>query len=311
MAAELLFLDPVLKNNIWGGHRLHDDFGYSVPDGPVGECWGISAHPNGPCTISEGTFKGLTLPELWDTHRELFGNIEGKEFPLLVKIIDAQDSLSIQVHPNNDYAFKNENGSLGKCECWYVLDAKPEGTIIVGQNAKNRQEFEELTSEGRWDELVNEIPIHKGDFFQIDPGTVHAIKGGTLILETQQSSDITYRMYDYDRVQADGTLRPLHLKQCADVIAYDKPAPTTGKVANPTIDGVTKLESNQYYTVIHVVIDGAKTLEQPHAFMNVSVVNGEGSVNGHSIKKGTHFIAPHNSGNLEFEGTMELICSWV
>lgn len=311
MAAELLFMDPVLKNNIWGGHRLHDDFGYTVPDGPVGECWGISAHPNGPSTIAEGTYKGMTLNELWDTHRELFGNLEGSEFPLLIKIIDAQDSLSIQVHPDNAYAAEHENGSLGKCECWYVLDAPEGGTIIVGQNAKNRAEFENYVSEGRWDDLVNEIPIKAGDFFQIDPGTVHAIKGGTLILETQQSSDITYRMYDYDRLQADGSTRELHLKQCADVIAYDKAAPTTGAVTNPEVDGITELESNNYYTVARVKAVGHKTLAQPHPFMNVSVVEGEGSVNGHALTKGTHFIAPYQSGDLEFEGNLVLIVSWV
>lgn len=309
--SELIFLDPVLKNNIWGGHRLETDYGYKVPAGPVGECWGISAHPNGPCTVSEGTYKGVSLPELWDAHRELFGNMEGSEFPLLIKIIDAQDNLSIQVHPDNAYAAEHENGSLGKCECWYVLDAPEGGTIIVGQNAKNREEFEEMTSEGRWDDLVNEIPIHKGDFFQINPGTVHAIKGGTLILETQQSSDITYRMYDYDRVQADGTTRPLHLKQCADVINYAAQAPTSGEVTNSSVDGVTELESNQYYTVVRVDVDGTKVLEQPHAFMNVSVVEGEGTVNGRPLPKGTHFIAPSGSGELTFEGKMTLICSWV
>lgn len=311
MAAELLFMDPVLKNCIWGGHRLETDFGYTVPEGAVGECWGISAHPNGPSTIAEGTYKGLTLNELWDTHRELFNNMEGAEFPLLIKIIDAQDNLSIQVHPDNEYAAQNENGSLGKCECWYVLDAPEGGTIIVGQNAKDRAEFEQMTSEGRWSDLVNEIPIHKGDFFQIDPGTVHAIKGGTLILETQQSSDITYRMYDYDRVQADGSTRPLHLKQCADVIAYTKQAPTTGEVTNPEVDGITQLESNKYYTVARVSVKGSKVLPQPYNFMNVSVVEGEGSVNGHALTKGTHFIAPYNFGDLNFEGNMTLICSWV
>ena len=242
--SDLIKLKPIFHEKIWGGRQLETVFGYDIPDGTIGECWAISAHPNGDCEIEEGTYAGHTLSWLWDNHRELFGGIEGKEFPLLIKILDAKDDLSIQVHPNDAYAAEHENGSLGKTECWYVLDCDDDATIIVGQRAKDREECAQMIEEGRWGDLLNEVPIHKGDFFQIDSGTVHAIKTGTLILETQQSSDVTYRLYDYDRPGADGKLRPLHIQQSLDCIDFDAQAPTTGTVTAPEIDGVTELEKN-------------------------------------------------------------------
>lgn len=311
MSQELLFTEPIFHSKIWGGRRLETVFGYNIPEGKVGECWAISAHPAGDCKILEGKFAGSTLSELWNTHRELFGNEEGSEFPLLVKILDADGDLSIQVHPDDAYAAEHENGSLGKCECWYVLDCDEDATIIVGQTAANREEFEQMISEGRWSDLVNEVPIHKGDFFQINPGTVHAIKAGTLILETQQSSDVTYRLYDYDRVQSDGTKRELHLQQSADVVNYAAEAPKDGRVSAEEISGVTVLESNEFYTVERLRVSGEAQIKQDHDFMCVSVIEGEGCVNGHTLPLGTHFIAPYGCGDLCLKGDMTLICSWV
>ena len=136
--SDLIKLTPIFHEKIWGGRQLETVFGYDIPEGPIGECWAISAHPNGDCQIAEGPYAGHTLSWLWAEHRELFGNCEGKEFPLLVKILDAKDDLSIQIHPNDEYAAKHENGSLGKTECWYVLDCEPGATIIVGQRSAQR-----------------------------------------------------------------------------------------------------------------------------------------------------------------------------
>ncbi len=311
MAQELIFTKPIFHEKIWGGRRLDTVFGYDIPEGAIGECWAISAHPAGDCEVVDGPYAGATLSSLWDEHRELFGEATGDRFPLLIKILDADGDLSIQVHPDDAYAAEHENGSLGKCECWYVLDCDPDATIIVGQKAHDRAEFAKLVEEGRWSDLVNEVPIHKGDFFQINAGTVHAIKGGTLILETQQSSDVTYRVYDYDRVQADGTKRELHLEQSMDVVDYAAKAPESGEIATPEVEGITKLESNACYTVERVRVSGEKALVQDHDFMCVSVIEGEGSVNGKAVKKGVHFVAPAQSGDLAFAGDMTLICSWV
>ena len=241
--SDLIKLTPIFRKKIWGGRQLETVFGYDIPEGPIGEFWAISAHPNGDCQIAEGPYAGHTLSWLWAEHRELFGNCEGKEFPLLIKILDAKDDLSIQIHPNDEYAAEHENGSLGKTECWYVLDCEPGATIIVGQRAKDRTEAAQMIKDGRWDDMLNVLPIHKGDFFQIDSGTVHAIKAGTLILETQQSCDVTYRLYDYDRPGTDGKLRPLHIEQSLDCINFDAQAPTDGTVTAPEVDGVTELES--------------------------------------------------------------------
>lgn len=310
----IIELVPVFKEKIWGGRKLETEFGYEIPAGPVGECWAISAHPAGDDEIASGEYAGKTLSWLWDEHRELFGNCEGDRFPLLVKIIDAKDDLSIQVHPDNDYAAEHEDGSLGKKECWYVLSAEPGQTIVVGQRARSREEFVQMVEEGRWSELLNEIPIKAGDFFQIDPGTVHAIKGGTVILESQQSSDVTYRVYDYDRKQDDGTLRPLHMQQALDVIDFDRAPLTSGEVelAGP----VTTLEQNECYTVdlVRVGEDGNAAelvVETPHPFTCISVIEGEGVVNGREVKKGTHLLALSACDTLELSGTMQVVLSYL
>ena len=308
---KLIVLTPVFHEKIWGGRRLETEYGYRIPNGPVGECWAISAHPNGDCEVAEGPYAGMHLSELWDAHRELFGGLAGDRFPLLIKILDAEGDLSIQVHPDDAYAAEHENGSLGKKECWYVLDAKEGGTIIVGQRAHDRNEFAQMVEEGRWSDLLNEVPIRKGDFFQIDPGTVHAIKAGTLILETQQSSDVTYRVYDYDRVGADGKKRPLHLAQSLDVVDYAAKAPESGAVTEPEVDGVTELESNDRYTVERVRVDGPSALAQDHPFVCLSVIEGEGSVCGRAVRKGDHLLVPSTVDELALDGRMTLILSWV
>ena len=194
MERPILFLNPVFKQMIWGGSKLETEFGYEIPGDKTGECWAVSAHPNGDCVVREGIYEGKTLSFLWQEHRELFGNIGLDRFPLLTKIIDAKDDLSIQVHPDDAYANVHENGSLGKTECWYVLDCPEGAALVVGHNASTREELKSMIEEGRWGELIREIPVKKGDFIQIDPGTVHAIKGGLMILETQPNSDITYRV---------------------------------------------------------------------------------------------------------------------
>lgn len=307
----IIELVPDFKNKIWGGRKLETEFGYEIPDGPVGECWAISAHPAGDDVIASGSYAGKTLSWLWDNHRELFGGIEGDRFPLLVKIIDAKDDLSIQVHPGNAYAAEHEDGSLGKKECWYVLSAEPGQTIVVGQRAGSREEFAQMVDEGRWGDLLNEVPIKAGDFFQIDPGTVHAIKGGTVVLETQQSSDVTYRVYDYDRKQDDGTLRPLHMEQALDVIDFESRPLASGEVTAREEDGVTVLESNECYTVERIRVAGERSIETPHPFTCISVIEGAGTLNGGRVGKGTHLLALSSCGNIDLEGDMTLIISYL
>ena len=314
---DLIFTNPVFHEKIWGGRRLETEFGYKIPDGSIGECWAISAHPAGDCTVAGGAYDGRYLSDLWESERGLFAGASGDRFPLLIKILDARENLSVQVHPDDAYAAAHENGSLGKRECWYVLSAEPGTKIVVGQRAHDRAEFARMVEEGRWSELLYEVPIKAGDFFRIEPGTIHAIEGGTLILETQQSSDVTYRVYDYDRVQADGTRRELHIPQTLDVVDFSLVPPASGEVTAPEVDGITSLMSCPNFDVVRLrPTEGTSvTLRQDHPFVCVSVVEGAGAgetpAGRHELEKGAHFVAPARSGDLPFTGDMTIIASWV
>ena len=308
---ELLLLEPVFKQMIWGGSRLKDDFGYDIPGDNTGECWAISAHPHGDCTLKNTEYKGKKLSWLWENHRELFGNIQDNIFPLLVKIIGAEDDLSIQVHPNDEYAAVHENGSLGKTECWYILDCKEDANIVIGHHAKDKKELADMIHEGRWNELIRTIPIKKGDFFQINPGCLHAIKGGTLLIETQQSSDITYRVYDYDRL-SNGKPRELHVQQSIDCIEaphhdYD------GKITVENEGDLTKttLVKCDFYTLEKWDVAGKYKFTMDKPFMNVSVINGEGEINGSKITKGDHFIIPSGIGECKISGDLTVMASYL
>jgi mannose-6-phosphate isomerase/beta-glucosidase len=308
---EVIFLEPVFKEMIWGGNRLETDYGYDIPSDHTGECWAVSAHANGDCTVENGTYKGEKLSRLWQEHRELFGNAKGDTFPLLIKIIDAKADLSIQVHPDDAYAKVNENGSLGKTECWYILNCDDDGKIIVGHNANSKEELKQMIDERKWDELIRVLPISKGDFFQIEPGTVHAIKAGTLILETQQNSDITYRLYDYDRL-SDGKPRELHLDKSIDVITCPhKSQSTDSKSITLPQAVIEELVSCEFYTVNKVTVNGQETLQQTEPFTILSVIEGNGELDGTPINKGDHFILPFGYGSYQLKGSLQLITSHI
>ncbi len=307
---EILFLDPVSTHNIWGGSRLKEEFGCRAAGEDIGECWGISAHPNADGTIREGAFAGKKLSELWEEHPELFGNFSCDRFPLLTKIIDAKEDLSIQVHPGDAYAREHENGALGKTECWYIIDAPEDATIVAGHNARTREELADMIKHKRWAELIREIPVKKGDFIQIDPGTIHAIKGGLLLLETQQNSDITYRLYDYDRL-CGGKPRELHIEKSIDVITVPekKKGNIVKSAANLSKNQLNELHSCRYYTVFKLEVEGKAEFWQEYPFLLLSVFEGDGIVNSHHVKKGDHFILPDGFGNVELSGQMSLIIS--
>lgn len=305
---EVLFVEPVFKEMIWGGNRMKEEFGYVIPGDHTGECWAISAHKNGDCKIQNGEYEGCYLSELWSSHRELFGGTEGDKFPLLIKIIDAKENLSIQVHPDDEYAKVHENGSFGKTECWYILDCSENATIIIGHNAGSKKELQEMIERKEWDQLIREIPIKKGDFLQIDPGTVHAIKGGTMILETQQNSDITYRVYDYDRL-SDGKPRELHLEKSIDVIRVPHQDTVMGSKDTAYGRQGEKLISCSYYDVWKLSIKEKETFFKESPFLLMSVIDGKGSIDGISVKKGDHFILPYGYDEFTLEGAMDIICS--
>ena len=297
---------------IWGGNRMAAEYGYDIPGENTGECWAISAHKNGDGVIAGGTYDGWNLSRLYAEHRELFGNSTEEVFPLLVKIIDAKADLSIQVHPDDTYAKENENGSLGKTECWYILDCDADATIVIGHNAKNKEDLRQMIAQDRWEELISVRPIHKGDFFQIDPGTVHAIKAGTLILETQQSSDVTYRLYDYGRLQ-NGKPRELHIEKSIDVIGCPhKEQQESSAVCQVGKAKVQTMVTCPFYTVEKITLTGGNQRFQTEGdYQLFSVIDGEGTLDDVAIKKGDHFILPSGYDNYCLEGTLELMTSYT
>lgn len=302
MDNELIFPEPVFKATVWGGNRLKRDFGLGHEGD--GECWLISAHKNGDCLVSAGKYKGLPLSRLWDEHRELFGCHEG-EFPLLIKLIDAGDNLSVQVHPDDKYARKHEGAVYGKTECWYVLDCPESAEIVLGHNAQSAGELSSMAKNGEWDSLLRRVPVKKGDFFQLEPGTVHALGKGVLVLETQQSSDITYRFYDYGRPRELHTEKALNVTVCPFKESRQEKAVSHGE--NYSME---RLISCKCYTVYKLTVTGRAEPEWSD-FAAVSVVEGEGTADGINIKKGGGFIVPCGHGKLRLEGNMTLIVSML
>ena len=272
--AEPLFLKSQMHEKIWGGTKLHDVFGYEIPSKTTGEYWAISAHPNGVSTIANGRYKGYGLDQLYREEKALFGNPKSEVFPLLTKILDANDWLSVQVHPDDTYALEHE-GEHGKTECWYVIAADEGAEIIYGHNAKSKEELAQMITAGDWEHLLTKIPVKAGDFFYVPSGTMHAIGKGILILETQQSSDTTYRVYDFDRKDASGKTRDLHLKQSIDVLTIGKPANSTpARVISGNLD-LTTLVSNAFFTVYKWQISGQVDFKRTAPYLLLSVLEGQ------------------------------------
>ncbi|MGN1387147.1 MAG: mannose-6-phosphate isomerase, class I [Bacillus sp. (in: firmicutes)] len=312
---EPLFFEPVFKERIWGGTKL-ESFGYKLPSAQTGECWAFSAHPNGPSIVKNGRYQGYSLADLWKNHRELFGGLEGDTFPLLTKILDANDDLSVQVHPDDTYAKANENGELGKTECWYIIDCDEGAELIFGHHAQTKEELHSMIDDGKWDELLRTVKIKKGDFFYVPSGTVHALCKGTLVLETQQNSDTTYRLYDYNRKDAEGNLRELHLDKSKDVITVpfkeEQLVFGTTKVGNVNM---THFVENDFFSVDKWDVKGKASFEQEYPFLLCSVIEGDGVLvhkdKEYSLEKGSHFLLPNQFGQFVLDGEMELIVSHV
>ncbi|MBM7618495.1 mannose-6-phosphate isomerase [Bacillus tianshenii] len=309
-----IFLTPTFQERIWGGRKLATEFKYSIPSGLTGECWAVSGHPNGQSIVANGPYKGYKLGELYQEKKELFGNYPSKVFPLLTKILDANQDLSVQVHPNDEYANKNENGELGKTECWYVIDCDEGAEIIFGHTAQTRKEFIAMVKKGEWEKLLTRISVKPGDFFYVPSGTIHALCAGVLILETQQSSDTTYRLYDYDRVDALGNARELHIEKSIAVSTIPhKNVNVTPKVEKIDDTTVTTFVEGEYFTLYKWDITCRYTTMHPRHFLIASVIDGEGQLETpegtYKLRKGDHFILPQRLGQFTLKGKISLIAS--
>lgn len=217
---EPFLMKPAGKDYLWGGKRLKDEYAKEINMDPLAETWECSTHPDGPSVVFGGKYSGKTLKWVLDenpgylgTHPDMNG-----ELPILIKLIDANRDLSIQVHPDDTYAREKENGQFGKSEMWYVLDASKDARLIYGlRSDTERDTLRESIESGNIEKHLEKYPIKKNDIFFVEAGTIHAIGSGALIAEIQENSNLTYRLYDYDRVDKDGNRRELHIEKALDV----------------------------------------------------------------------------------------------
>ena len=293
---EPLFLDSPMHEKIWGGNRLKTEFGYDIPSEHTGEYWAISAHPNGVSYVKNGKYSGFHLAELYKDKPELFGHPKASVFPLLTKILDANDWLSVQVHPDDPYGMEHEGAE-----------------IIYGHKAQTKEELATLIEAGDWDGLLSKTPVKKGDFFFVPSGTMHAIGPGILILETQQSSDTTYRVYDFDRRDDQGNQRELHIQQSLEVLNLGEPQNSVPSTVKTMQLEMTCLTSNAFFTVYKWKFSGLVDFKQSAPYLLCSVLSGNGTLTVDSriycLKKGDHFLLPNNVTDWEIDGQLEMIVS--
>lgn len=302
---------PYLKSVIWGGGKICRYKGIAQPEPNIGESWEISEVPGHESVVADGPYKGMSLTEMIDCFGpELLGSevierYEGK-FPLLIKLIDACDNLSVQVHPNDALA-KQRHGSLGKTEMWYIIDADPGAKIYSGLNRElSPDEYVGLVSNNTIEEVLAVHDSQPGDVFFLPAGRVHAIGAGNLLAEIQESSDITYRIYDYDRRDAQGNVRELHTEQAKDAIdyvVYDdyKSAPADAAV------GDVEIARCDHFTVNRIILDGEMSFEFPaSSFTVVMCLDGDAIVDNEEawepIKTGETLLVPAAMNRFKLKG---------
>ena len=314
-------LKPAFKDYLWGGTRLRDDFGKDCDFDKIAESWELSCHKDGNSVVADGEFAGLTLAQYIEKEgKSVLGtNCEKFEnFPILIKLIDAKDNLSVQVHPNNEYAQRVE-GEYGKTEMWYVVDCDEGASLLYGfKHNITKEEFRERIENNTLLEVTNSVPVKKGDVFFIEAGTLHAIGKGILIAEIQQNSNTTYRIYDYGRVGADGKPRQPHIDKAVDVtnLCPAKPYPQSEPV---DMGGWTKkrLAKCEYFTVDVINVDTSAALEaDKSSFVNILVLDGgcvlssEGN-DAVELKKGDSVFIPAGLGKFELTGKCSAVMTHI
>lgn len=308
-------LTPAFKDYLWGGTKLKTLYNKKSDLDIVAESWELSAHKDGESVIATGSCKGMTLTQyIAESGADILGTNAEKfdYFPILIKFIDACGNLSVQVHPNDEYALANE-GEYGKTEMWYVLDCEKDAYLYYGF-AKDitKEEYEAAIRNNTLTELLNKVPVHKGDVFFIPSGTVHAICAGIVICEIQQNSNTTYRVYDYDRRDKNGNPRQLHIEKAIETSTLT----TAPCVAAPPSGADVLLAECDYFTVRRVTTDSEITLKTTaDSFLSVTVTDGAGELimNNETLTfiKGDSIFIPAQNGSFTVKGTCELILSYV
>ncbi len=311
-------------DKVWGGRAFETVLGMTLPENrSIGESWEVSSHKNGMSIVENGEFAGMTLEALKDKYgaeilgKDVFERFEGK-FPILIKYLDVNDRLSVQVHPSDEYALKVE-GEFGKSECWYIIDASEDAKLILGlKPGMTRETFLEKSKNKDFKDMFNEVSVKKGDFIDITPGVVHAsLEGSVLLCETQQNSDTTYRIYDFDRT-VNGVPRPLHLEKAADVINFGEIPVVTEESSRQNIKlrncVKQELVRCKYFNVDKLRINGIFHDEISENFKVYSILEGEGDIIYNDIKyparKGDTYFIPANM-NVLVDGNIEILKSFM
>ena len=318
----ILLLRPALvAKPAWGGRRLMDDFGMQSDRTDIGEAWVLSCHPDGESVVCGGEYDGMTLAKALSRMEGDPVGLKGRDsvdFPLLIKFIDARDKLSVQVHPDDEYAMAHERDKRGKTECWYILDALDGAELIYGfKDEITREEFARSVADGTFLEHCNRVKVKKGDCAFIPSGTLHAIGAGILLAEVQQSCNTTYRVFDYNRL-IKGKPRDLDVEKALDVTRCEPPVYGPEPEGMPVVhDGCTSvlLRECEYFSMTLVTVNGiyADTAGSD-SFVSVIVLDGSGEIVGGegqplSVKKGDSVFIPANEGDFFCSGDMKLLVS--
>lgn len=315
-------LKPVGKDYLWGGNRLNEDFAKNIAMQPLAETWECSTHPDGQSTVDSGRFAGRLLGDVLKEHPEFLGSHPQKkdELPILIKFIDAKQDLSVQVHPDDEYAFAHENGAWGKSEMWYVLDAEEDTKLIYGfYHDMDEERLRRSLGDGTVEKYLQKVPVRKDDIFFIEAGRVHAIGAGALIAEIQQSSNVTYRLYDYNRVDKNGEKRELHIEKALEVVDLkNSRAPRQPMRLLRYRRGCASelLCRCQYFQVERLLLNTESTGEPvayrtgSNSFQVLLCIEGRGSLEAQerlAFKKGDCIFVPADSAPLWLEGSGQLL----
>ncbi len=316
-------LRPAGKDYLWGGTRLNDDFGKNIEMNPLAETWECSTHPDGPSIVVGGEFDGMTLKDVLSTHKDYLGThprTDG-ELPILIKFIDAKKNLSVQVHPDDEYARMYEHGALGKTEMWYIIDAKENAEIIYGfKRDVDKKALRYEIEPGDIEKYLQRVNVKKDDVFYIEAGTVHAIGAGTLIAEIQENSNLTYRLYDYNRIDKNGNKRELHIEKAFDVMnikGSSSPRQPMRVFKHKKGCATEFLGSCKYFHVERQYVNTETCRElvsfrtDSNSFQVLLCMDGCGTIFGDDLMinffKGDCIFVPANSMNLKLHGCAKLL----
>ena len=324
LITDLIKLEPAYKDNLWGGTKLRTIFGKKCDYDIIGESWELSAHPDGQSIIANGIYKGMYFGEVIEkAGNEILGWKCGSfdRFPILIKFIDARQALSIQIHPDDEYALEVEN-EFGKNEMWYVVDCEPGAYLYCGLSKDtSKEEIEQRIKNNTITDILNKIEVKPGDCVFVKAGTIHAIGAGILICEIQQNSNCTYRMYDYDRKDKFGNKRELHIKKALDVVNVKKYIPFRKKESEQDIDGINKVKSYtlvscKYFECFKYNVFGECNIKGDSAsFISIIIISGSGEIKVDSLKNseaemfkaGDSFFVCAGQKNIKIVGTAEFI----